>query len=268
MLSLKGKKAVVMGVANNHSIAASVATHLHELGCELIFSHLPDPEGSNKMERRVRRVTDEFKAEHVYPCDVSSDASLEKFFSTVSEKVGKFDYLVHSVAYANLEDLRKKTIDCSRAGFLQAMDISAYSLLAVLRYSQNLFEENGSVVAMSYYGGEKVVPGYNVMGVCKSALEMSVKYAALEMGENRIRVNAVSAGPIKTLAASAVGDFGKMLKLYEEQSPLQSPVSSKEVAAATAFLLGPAAGGITGEILHVDGGYNVMGGPKGMKSSS
>jgi enoyl-[acyl-carrier protein] reductase I len=264
--SLKGKKALIMGVANNHSIAASVATHLHELGCELIFSHLPDPEGSNKMERRVRRVTDSFEAEHVYPCDVSSDASLDAFFKTIADKVGSIDCLIHSVAYANLEDLRKKTIDCSREGFLQAMDISAYSLLAVLRYAQNLMNENGSVVAMSYYGGEKVIPGYNVMGICKSALEMAVRYAALEMGEKKIRVNAVSAGPIKTLAASAVGDFGKMLKLYEEQSPLQAPVTGKEVASATAFLLSHAAGGVTGEVLHVDGGYHVMGGPKGMKT--
>jgi enoyl-[acyl-carrier protein] reductase I len=218
------------------------------------------------MERRVRRVTDDFGTPHVYPCDVSSDESLEKFFATLSEKVGKFDYLVHSVAYANLEDLRKKTIECSRAGFIQAMDISAYSLLAVLRYGQHLMQEEGSVVAMSYYGGEKVIPGYNVMGICKSALEMAVRYAALEMGEQKVRVNAVSAGPIKTLAASAVGDFGKMLKLYEEQSPLQKPVSGKDVAAATSFLLSSAAGGITGEVLHVDGGYHVMGGPKDMKN--
>ncbi len=255
----KGKKGVIMGVANHLSIAAGVAQYLHEQGADLAFSHLPD----GKMEQRVRKVTDPLGYEIVLPCDVSKDESVTEFFAKIKQAWGKIDFLVHSIAFATVDDIRCPTLQASREGFKQAMDISCYSLIATSRAASELMTDGGSIVTMSYYGGERVVPGYNMMGVCKSALEMTMKYVAYDLGQKNIRVNAISAGPIKTLAASAVGDFSKMLGFYAKGSPLGRNVTQTDVAKSTAFLLSDMSAGTTGEVLHVDGGYHVMGIPVG-----
>lgn len=255
----KGKKGVIMGVANHLSIAAGVAQFLHEQGADLAFSHLPD----GKMEQRVRKVTDPLGYEIVLPCDVSKDESVTEFFGKIKQTWGQIDFLVHSIAFATVDDIRCPTLQASREGFKQAMDISCYSLIATSRAASELMTDGGSIVTMSYYGGERVVPGYNMMGVCKSALEMTMKYIAYDLGQKNIRVNAVSAGPIKTLAASAVGDFSKMLGFYAKGSPLGRNVTQTDVAKSTAFLLSDMSAGTTGEVLHVDGGYHVMGIPVG-----
>lgn len=263
MADLSGKKAVIMGVANGHSIASSIAKQLHAAGVELYFSHLPDPEGGpKKMEQRVRRVTDDLDAKLVAPCDVSSDESIAEFFKKVEEKAGKIDFLVHSIAFANLEDIRCPVIDCSREGFKMAMDISAYSLIATCRSAEKIMNDHGSVVTLSYFGGERVVPGYNMMGICKAGLEMSAKYLAFDLGKRGIRLNIVSAGPIKTLAASAIGDFSKMIGYYKDASPLGKTATADNVASTCCYLLSDDSASITGEIIHIDGGYHIMGAPK------
>ncbi len=258
-----GKKGVIMGVANHLSIASGVAQFLKEEGAELAFSHLPDVDERGKMEQRVRKVTDPLGYKIVIPCDVTSDDSITNFFAKIGKEWGKIDFLVHSIAFASVDDIRKPTLMASREGFKQAMDISCYSLIAVSRAASELMTDGGSIVTMSYYGGERVVPGYNMMGVCKSALEMAMRYVAFDLGSKNIRVNAVSAGPIKTLAASAVGDFSKMLGFYAKGSPLGKNVNQNDVAKSTAYLLSDLSTGVTGEVLHVDSGYHVMGIPAG-----
>jgi enoyl-[acyl-carrier protein] reductase I len=257
-----GKKGVILGIANDHSIAAAVAKKLNEEGAELAFNHLPDRDDRGKMERRVRKVTDELsQTKLVLPCDVSSDEDIAKFFDAVEKQFGKIDFLVHSIAFATVDDIRCGVIDCSRDGFKLAMDISAYSLVATTRAAAKIMNDGGAVVAMTYYGGEKVIAGYNMMGVCKAALDACVKYLSFDLGSRGIRVNAVSAGPVRTLAASAVGDFSSMLALYQAISPINRNVSSAEVANSTAYLLSDMSTAVTGEIHHVDCGYHVMGNP-------
>lgn len=254
----EGKVGVVMGVANQHSIAAGVSKVLVDMGAELAFSYLPDEKG--KMETRIRKVVDEWEPKIVHPCDVSDDDSIKAFFAAVEKQYGKIDFFVHSVAFAPLDDLKCRTIDASRAGFLTAMDVSVYSFMATAREASKIMNEGGSIVTMSYFGGEKVIAGYNMMGLAKSALETSVQYAAYELGAEGIRVNAVSAGPIKTLASSAVG-ASKMLKMYGDIAPLGRNVTQDEVGKTTAYLLSDLSSATTGEVLHVDGGYHVMGSP-------
>lgn len=256
---LKGKKGVIMGIANERSIATAVARCLHKEGASLAFSYLPDTGERKRNEARIKQVTEDLQPVCIAPCDVSSDASIEEFFKQLREVMGKIDFIVHSIAYAPSDDLKLPTYQSSRAGFAQAMDISVYSLLAVCRYGAEHMNAGGSIVAMTYFGGEKVMPGYNLMGVCKSALDTSVRYAAAELGSLGIRVNAISAGPVKTLAASAVGDFKKMLGLYQQSSPLRANITADDVGAASAFLLSDYSKMTTGEILHVDAGYHVMG---------
>lgn len=254
----EGKVGVVLGVANQHSIASGVSRVLNEMGAELAFNFLPDEKG--KMEQRVRKVVDQWDPPIVLPCDVSSDDSIKEFFAAVKEKYGKIDFVVHSVAFAPIADLKCNTIEASRSGFLNAMDISVYSFLAVCREASKIMKEDGSIVTMSYFGGEKVISGYNLMGLAKSALETAVQYASFELGELGMRVNAVSAGPIKTLASSAVG-ASKMLKMYGDIAPLGRNVTQEEVGKTTAFLLSDLSSAITGEVVHVDGGYHIMGSP-------
>lgn len=254
----EGKVGVVMGVANQHSIAAGVSKVLVDMGAELAFSFLPDPSG--KMETRIRKVVNEWDPALVLPCDVGSDDSIKEFFAAVAERYGKIDFLVHSVAFAPTDDLKCRTVDASRDGFLSAMDISVYSFLATSREASKIMNPGGSIVTMSYFGGEKVIAGYNMMGLAKSALETAVKYAAFDLGEAGIRVNAISAGPIKTLASSAVG-ASKMLKMYSDIAPLGRNVHRDEVGKTSAYLLSDLASATTGELLHVDGGYHVMGSP-------
>ncbi len=256
---LAAKKGVIMGVANERSIATAVARTLFKEGATLAFSYLPDTGERNRNESRVRSVTESLEPRLIAPCDVTSDADIERFFQEVQDKMGPLDFLVHSIAFAPTEDLKLPTHCASRLGFAQAMDVSVYSFLAVARAAARYMPEGGSICAMTYYGGEKVMPGYNLMGVCKAALDAAVRYTASELGPQRIRVNAISAGPIKTLASSAVGDFKKTLGLYQQTAPLKSNVTADDVGAASAFLLSDYARMTTGEILHVDAGFHVMG---------
>ena len=180
---LEGKVGIVMGIANNRSIASHIASSLAEAGAKMIFTHLPDTPGKDRNEKRLRSITDEMEPLLIYPCDVSKDEDLDKFFAEVGSKVGKIDFVVHSIAFAPTEDIKKKTIESSREGFNTAMDISVYSLIAIANRAQRLMKDGGNMITMSYYGGEKVMPGYNLMGLCKSALETAVRYAAYELGE-------------------------------------------------------------------------------------
>jgi enoyl-[acyl-carrier protein] reductase I len=252
-----GKKGLILGVANDFSIASAITQKLHEEGAELGFTHLP----GDKMERRVRKVTDPLGAKLLTPCDVQKDEDVSRVFSQARETFGSLDFVLHSIAFAPLDDLKCPFLNASRDGFKTAMDISVYSLAVVARHAAESMPEGGSIVTLTYFGGERVVPGYNMMGVCKAALDAAVKYLAFDLGPRKIRVNAVSAGPVKTLAASAVGDFDKLAGLYEMAAPMDRNITREEVGAAGMFLLSELAGGITGEILHVDCGYNVMGSP-------
>ncbi len=257
----EGKVGIVMGVANNHSIAWAVSEELAKEGAQMGFSHLPDTNERKRNEKRVRTITESLEPRLIAPCDVQSDEDIVRFFEEVKEVYGKIDFLVHSIAFAPIDDLKCDTIDCSREGFKTAMDISCYSLIAVAREAAKLMNDGGSIIAMTYFGGEKVVKGYNMMGICKAALDSTVKYLASDLGEKNIRVNAVSAGPLRTLASSAVGEFAKMMKLYQSASPLGRNLEAKEVGQSSVFLLSHMSSAITGEILHVDCGYNIMGSP-------
>lgn len=256
---LAGKKGIIMGVANQHSIAAGVADFLTAEGAEIGYSFLPDETG--KMEKRIRRVVDKWEPKLVAPCDVNSDESLDEFFAKVKETYGSIDFLIHSIAFAPGEDIKCPTVEASRKGFAIAMESSAYSLITASRRASELMTDGGSIVAMSYFGAEKVLAGYNLMGLAKSALECGVRYLAYDLGPQNIRVNAISAGPIKTLASSGIGGISKMLKLNADIAPLQRNVNQAEVGKSTGYLVSDLASGVTGEILHVDGGYSIMGGP-------
>jgi enoyl-[acyl-carrier protein] reductase I len=252
-----GKKGLILGVANDFSIASAITQKLHDEGAELGFTHLP----GDKMVRRVRKVTDPIGARLLIPCDVQKDEDVAQAFSQARETFGTLDFVLHSIAFAPMDDLKCPFLNASRDGFKTGMDVSVYSLAVVARHAAELMPEGGSIVTLTYFGGERVVPGYNLMGVCKAALDAAVKYLAYDLGPKKIRVNAVSAGPVKTLAASAVGDFDKLAGLYEMSSPMARNITREEVGATGMFLLSELASGITGEILHVDCGYNVMGSP-------
>lgn len=258
-----GKKGVILGVANDRSIAWAIAQKVMAEGGECGFSHLPDrpDDERQKMRRRVEKCIDGHdNAKFLEPLDVRNDEQIAEFMGKTKETFGKIDFLLHSIAFADRSDLMKETIQTSREGFKMAVEISAYSLMAVTNAAREIMNPGASVVTMTYFGGEKVVQGYNVMGICKAALDSCVKYMAYDLGPENIRVNAVSAGPLKTLASSAVG-AGEMLKLYEYMSPLGRNITHDEVGNTGAFLLSSMSGGITGEILHIDGGYNIMGSP-------
>ena len=261
MKLFEGKKGIIMGLVNDHSLAWAISSFLIEQGAQLGFSHLPDKEGRDRMERRVRKLVDPLGSKLVFPCDVSKDDDIKKFFGAVGETYGKVDFLVHSIAFAPLDDIRCPTLEASRAGFQMAMDISVYSLIAVARAASQVLNDGGSILTLTYFGGERVVAGYNLMGVCKAALDATVRYLAYDFGPRGIRVNALSAGPVRTLAASAVGDFDDMMKLYSAVAPLGRNVTMEEVAKSSAFLLSSMSTATTGEILHVDCGYNIMGSP-------
>lgn len=252
-----GKKGIIFGVANDYSIAWAIAQKLLDQGAEIGFTHLP----GDKMERRVRRLSDPINAKLVTPCDVQKDEDVARVFQQAKEVYGSIDFVLHSIAFAPIDDLRNAFVMTSRDGFKMAMDISVYSLACVARHAAEVMPNGGSIATLTYFGGERVVSGYNLMGVCKAALDASVKYLAFDLGPKKIRVNAISAGPVKTLAASAVGDSDKLAGLYEMVSPLQRNITREEVGAAGMFVLSDLASGITGEILHVDCGYNVMGSP-------
>ncbi len=259
MTLLKGKTGLVMGIANNRSIAAAISQCAHEHGARIGYSHLPDDKG--KMAERLLRVVENWNPLLVAPCDVNKDEDLDKFFAEVEAKVGKLDFFVHSIAFAPIEEIRKSTIDVSREGFNVALESSAYSFIATAKRAAKIMNDGGSILTLTYFGGEKVVAGYNLMGVAKAALDASIKYLAYDLGERGIRVNGISAGPIKTLAASAVGDLRDMLNMNSGISPLGRNVSLEDVGNSALYLLSPLSSGVTGEILHVDAGYNIMGSP-------
>jgi enoyl-[acyl-carrier protein] reductase I len=258
-----GKKGLILGVANDHSIAWAIAEVIMAEGGQCGFTHLPDRPDDERQRnrRRVALLTDPCAAaKFLVPLDVTNDEQIKEVMDRAAAEFGKIDFLLHAIAFASLEDLKRDTVETSRSGFLMAMEISAYSLLAVCNAARGVLADHAAVATMTYFGGEKAVPGYNVMGICKAALDACVKYLAYDLGPRGIRVNALSAGPLRTLAGRGAG-VEDMLGLYEKMAPLGRNITHEEVGRTGAFLLSPMSEGITGEVLHVDGGYNVMGSP-------
>jgi len=257
MLNLTGKNALVTGIANNRSIAWGIAQQLHQAGANIGVTYLPDEKG--RFEKKVAELVEPLQPSLFVPCNVQDDAQIQATFDTVKEKWGKLDILIHCLAFANKEDLSGDFSSTSRQGFAQALEISTYSLIQMAGAAKPLMTEGGSIVTLTYLGGVKVIPNYNLMGIAKSGLEMSVRYLASEMGQQNIRVNGISAGPIRTLASSAVGGILDMIHHVEEVAPLRRTVTQLEVGNAAAFLCSDLASGITGQILYVDAGYEIMG---------
>lgn len=254
MKLLEGKKALIFGIANNRSIAWGIAQALHEHGAEIGFSY-----GIPQLEKRVRPLAAELGVTFVEKCDITSDAEIEDVFSKAADHFGQVDILVHAIAFARQEELEGRFVNTSRDGFALAMDISAYSLVALTRAAVPLMPNGGAVLTLSYYGAEKVVPHYNVMGVAKAALEASVRYLAADLGPQGIRVNAISAGPIKTLAAAGIAGFRKMLSYVGERAPLRRNVDQDEVGRSALWLCSDLSSGVTGEVVYVDAGYHILG---------
>ena len=262
----EGKKGLILGVANDRSIAWAIAQQIMAEGGQCGFTHLPDREDDEKKKNRMRVQKCLDKCEHqdqakfVIPLDVQNDEQIASVMEHAKSEFGQLDFLLHSIAFADRDDLNRDTVETSRAGFKLAMDISVFSFMAVANAAKDIMSENSAMACMSYFGGEKCVPGYNVMGVCKAALEAATRYLAYDLGPRGIRVNALSAGPLKTLAGSAAG-VGEMLKMYSEVAPMGRNVTHEEVGKSGAFLLSEHSNGITAEVLHVDCGYNAMGSP-------
>ncbi len=245
---------MILGVANDHSIAWAIAKEFHNQGAELALTY-----PNEAIEKRLRPLAESIGVDLILRCDVTRDEEITASFESLRREWGSLDILVHSVAFALPEDLRGRFIDTSRQGFHPALDVSAYSLVAVTRAAEDLLAvRNGSVLTLSYFGAEKVIPHYNVMGIGKAALEACVRYLAHDLGTRGIRVNAISAGPLRTLSSAGVKDFKSMLHHHREHTPLQRNITAEEVAAAAVFLCGNASA-VTGEVLHVDAGYNIMG---------
>jgi enoyl-[acyl-carrier protein] reductase I len=257
MLDLTGKNALVTGIANNRSIAWGIAQQLHQAGANLGVTYLPDDKG--KLEKKVKDLVEPLNPSLFLPCNVQDEAQVESVFQSIQEQWGKLDILIHCLAFASRDDLTGDFSNTSREGFQLALDVSAYSLVTLARGAKPLMSDGGSIVTLTYLGGVRVVPNYNVMGIAKAALEMNVRYLASEMGAANIRVNGISAGPIRTLASSAVGGILDMIHHVEEVAPLKRTVTQTEVGNAAAFLCSDLSSGITGQILYVDSGYNIMG---------
>jgi len=254
MSSLQGKTALIFGVANDRSIAWGIAQAFHAAGATLAFSY-----AAENLEKRVRPLAESLGSDFIEQCDVGDDAAIDAVMAKVKERYGAIDILVHAIAFANREDLTGRFVDTSRDGFLLAHNISVYSLLGLTRAALPLMPNGGSVITLTYYGSEKVMPHYNVMGVAKASLEATVRYLAADLGPEGVRVNAISAGPIRTLAASGIGGFRDFQKAAASAAPLRRNVTIEEVGAAAAFLCSGAASGITGEVLYVDAGFNILG---------
>lgn len=256
MTILQGKKGLIMGVANNRSIAWGMAKEAKKYGADLAFTYQGEA-----LQKRVEPLAESLGSDIVLPCDVTDQESINHVFKTLEEKWGKLDFIVHAIAYSDKEELRGKYLDTSPANFANTMNISAFSLALVAKGGEALMKKagGGSIVALSYYGAEKVMPHYNVMGVAKAALEASVRYLAMDMGKDNIRVNAISAGPVKTLAASGIGDFRLIFKWNEYNSPLRRNITLEDVGGSGVFLLSELGNGVTGEVLHVDAGYHIVG---------
>ena len=254
VLNLKGKKGVIVGIANDKSLAWGIASALSKQGAQLAFSFVND-----SIKKRVIPLAKECSSEMVFECDVLTDVSIKSFFKLLSNHWDKIDFLVHSVAYSDKNELKGSYLDTSRENFLNTLNISCFSFTALAKEASLMMKEGGSLLTLSYLGAERVIPHYNVMGIAKSALETSVKYLANDLGKKNIRVNAISAGPIKTLAASGISDFRYILKWNEFNSPLKRTTTIEEVGKNSIYLLSDLSSGVTGEIIHVDCGYHVVG---------
>ena len=251
---LKDKNILIMGVRNKWSIAWGAVQSAHEQGANIIYTYA-DMESKDKIEELMSEIPNA----KGYLCDVSTDESIQSLFEEIKKDYGKIHGILHSIAHANTEDLRNDFINTSREGFLHANDISAYSLVAICKHAKEVLEQGSSISTFTYHGSTKVFSGYNVMGVAKSALETSVRYLANDLGSDKIRVNAISAGPIKTLSAKGIKDFGEILKVVEEKAPLHENVTIKQVGDVNTFLMSDLSSAITGQIIYVDNGYSIMG---------
>ena len=251
---MKDKLGVIMGLANERSLAWGIAERLYASQANIILTYQGEVLG-----KRVKPLSQKINSPAIFECDVSNEASIQHTFETIEKKYGKIDFLVHAIAFSDKEQLKGKYIDTSKDNFLKTMEISCYSFTAVAREAAKIMNPKGSMITLSYLGAEKVIPHYNVMGVAKAALESSVRYLAADLGNNDIRVNAISAGPIKTLAASGIGDFRYILKWNEYNAPLKRNITLEDVGNASLFLLSNLGSGTSGEVLHVDCGYHLVG---------
>ncbi len=251
---MKGKRGLVMGVANERSIAWGMASALHDAGAELAFTYQGDAFG-----KRVNPLAASIGSDIVIDCDVSNEEDLDNVFAILKEKWGEIDFIIHAVAFSDKDELQGRYVDTSLENFLQTMHISCFSFTSVMRRAKDLMSEGGSAVTLSYYGAQKVMPNYNVMGVAKAALESSVRYLAADLGQDGIRVNAISAGPMRTLAGAVIGGARQTFKKSVAASPLARPVDLKEIGGAGLYLLSDMSGAVTGEIHYVDCGYNAVG---------
>jgi enoyl-[acyl-carrier protein] reductase I len=251
---MAGKRGLVMGVANERSIAWGIAKTAAEHGAELAFTYQGEA-----LLKRLEPLAQSVGSDTIMQCDVTEDRSIEEAFALIKKKWGKLDFLVHAIAYSDKEELKGEYVNTTRDNFLRTLDISCYSFTSVAKHAADLMENGGSLLTLSYYGSERVMPHYNVMGVAKAALEASVRYLAVDLGAQGIRVNGLSAGPMKTLAASGIGDFRYILKWNQYNSPLKRNVTLDDVGGAAMYLLSDLASGVSGEIHHVDCGYNIVG---------
>ena len=251
---MKGKRGLIMGLANDKSLAWGIAKKLHEHGAEMAFSYQGEA-----LKKRVGPLAEQVGSDFLIECDVSDMANMDAAFAQIEERWGKLDFLVHAIGFSDKAELRGRYVDTSLDNFLMTMNISAYSLVAAAKRAAPLMSEGGSIVTLTYYGAEKVIPHYNVMGVAKAALESSVQYLANDLGPDNIRVNAISAGPIKTLAASGIGDFRYILKWNELNSPMRRNVTIEDVGGSGLYFLSDLSSGVTGEVHHVDAGYHAIG---------
>ncbi|SFT83855.1 enoyl-ACP reductase FabI [Sedimentitalea nanhaiensis] len=251
---MAGKRGLIMGLANDKSIAWGIAKALADAGAELAFSYQGDA-----LKKRVDPLAEQLGSQIVLPCDVADEASIEALFAELKARWGTMDFIVHAIGFSDKGELRGRYVDTSRANFQLTMDISVYSFTAVVHQAEKMMNPGGSCLTLTYYGAERVMPHYNVMGVAKAALEASVRYLAEDLGKDGIRVNAISAGPIKTLAASGIGDFRYIMKWNEYNSPLRRNVTIQDVGGSALYLLSDLGAGTTGEVLHVDAGYHVVG---------
>ncbi len=258
---LEGKRALIFGLANDHSIAWGIAKALHREGAEVGFSSV-----EMLIEKRVKPLAAQLDSAFVEPCDVQKDEDIERVFTRYREQFGSLDILIHAVAFANKDDLSGEFIQTSRAGFALAHDVSAYSLVALAREARPLMSDGGAILTLSYYGAEKAVANYNIMGVAKASLEACVRYLAVDLGKEGIRVNAISAGPVRTLSAAGVSGFKKMHRLFNEISPMQRPLTIDDLGNSAVYLCSEMSRGTTGEIHYVDGGYNIIGVPEAVDS--
>jgi enoyl-[acyl-carrier protein] reductase I len=257
MMIMQGKKGLIIGVANNRSIAYGIAKACKKQGADIILTYQ-----NEKLQKRVQKVADELGVNNIYPLDVSKPEEIDALKESIEKDYGKIDFLVHSVAFAPREALDGKFIDTTKEAFNIAMEISVYSLIEVVQKLEPIMNDGASVLTLTYLGSTRYIPHYNVMGVAKAALEASVRYLAVDLGERKIRINALSAGPIKTLAASGIGDFSEILKYNEKNSPLMKNVTIEEVGNSGMYLLSDLSSGVTGEVHFVDSGYNIMGMPR------